>query len=149
MRNYRDCVVAVIVGENGLVFAGERDDRAGVWQLPQGGIDPGESPKEALLRELREEIGTDRVRVVREGQDWIHYDFPEDLEAPIAKKFRGQRQKWFLLEFLQDAEPSIEKSDKEFASLSWKNPAELMRDIVAWKKEAYEKGFEIFSLIKE
>ena len=147
MSDYRECVVAVIINEDGQVFSGERGDRPGIWQLPQGGVDEGESPLEAVFRELREEIGSDEVSVLKQFPEKISYDFPAHLNAPIAKKYRGQVQTWFLMKFNSDASPSIEKSDKEFSALSWKTPRELLDGIVQWKIEAYQKGFTGFNLL--
>lgn len=147
MKVYRACVVAVIEGDDGRLFVGERQDRPGVWQLPQGGIDQGESAEEALLRELREEIGCDEVTIEKKLNKSISYDFPSDLHAPIAKKYRGQEQIWFHLKFKEGAQPSLEKSDHEFRQLDWKTADELLDNIVDWKRGAYESGFKKLNII--
>src|SRR5689334_19905954 len=97
-KPYRPCVVAVIKNKNGHVLAGERADCKGAWQLPQGGIDPGETAETALFRELREEIGTDRVRILQRLPQAITYEFPASMQRQGLKAFRGQSQDWFLLE---------------------------------------------------
>jgi len=142
MLGYRECVVAVIRSEDGKIFCGERSDRPGVWQLPQGGVDTGETHEGALFRELQEEIGCCDVKVELTLKDKISYDFPENLAAPIAKKFRGQIQTWYLLSFLDGANPSLEDSDGEFSNFAWKTPKELIDGVVAWKRSAYELGFK-------
>ena len=147
MLPYRDCVVAVILNEKGLVFAGERSDRPGVWQLRQGGVDPGETAEIAVLRELREEIGTNDVEILESCQEKISYDFPPDMSAPIAKKFSGQVQQWFLLKFNEGARPDLSVSDGEFSDLGWRRPDELLKTVVSWKLDAYKTGFTAFSLL--
>ena len=148
MKPYRECVVAVIVNEEGAVFSGERADRPGIWQLPQGGVDEGEIPEDAVLRELREEIGSDEVEILKVLPDKISYEFPDSLKAAIAQKYRGQTQTWFLMRFKEGASPSIEKSDKEFAALSWRKPDDLLAGIVSWKEEAYKLGLSALNLIE-
>lgn len=144
---YRECVVAVIVSPEGQVFAGMRTDRDGVWQLPQGGVDTGESPKEAVIRELQEEIGCSDVIIREISSEKITYDFPSDLDVPIAKKFRGQTQTWFLMEFGRGANPSLENSDHEFQALAWKSIQDLIEGAVDWKRAAYIEGFKSLGLV--
>lgn len=144
-KAYRPCVVAVIRNELGQVLAGERADSQNAWQLPQGGIDPGETAETALLRELREEIGTDAVRIVRRLEHPITYEFPENLTRNGLKAFRGQSQDWFLLEFLsKDVKPDLSRSEGEFQNLRWMRPEELIAGIVSWKREAYVQGLTAF-----
>jgi putative (di)nucleoside polyphosphate hydrolase len=100
---YRPNVGAVLFNRAGLVFVAHRadlpKDAAGGWQLPQGGIDADEDPRAAVLRELAEEIGTDRAEIIGEYPDWLAYDFPDHLIAPLGGRWRGQRQRWFALRF--------------------------------------------------
>ena len=138
--------MAVIVNEEGLILSGERSDRPGIWQLPQGGVDEGETAREALFRELREEIGTADLEILVELPDKISYDFPETMTAPIAKKFKGQTQTWFKLRLKSGAQPSLEDSDHEFQDLTWLSAESLLKGVVAWKKKAYEIGFKRLSL---
>lgn len=145
-KPYRPCIVAVIQDESGLVLAGERSDRPGAWQLPQGGIDEGEEAEVALLRELREEIGTDQVRIVRRSGDWIRYNFPEAVERDIMKAYRGQEQLWFLLELLPAAQLDLALSEGEFQNLAWMSPRELTQGIIEWKRTAYRDGFAALGL---
>jgi len=103
---YRPCVGVVVVNRDGLVFVGRRAPKGDetseyAWQLPQGGIDKGEAPRDAALRELAEETGIRSVEVVAETGGWLRYDLPADLVGKAWKgKYRGQKQKWFLCRFL-------------------------------------------------
>lgn len=143
---YRKCVVAVIKNDRNLFLVGERRDVAGAWQFPQGGIDGQESPRDAILRELKEEIGSDKVTVLREGDRWVSYDFPEALDHNIARKYRGQSQKWFLLTFQPGHYPDLTQSDGEFRDLTWKPLEEIVAGIVSWKRQAYLEGLRILDL---
>ena len=96
-KPYRPCVVAVIQNQAGWLLVGERADHAGAWQLPQGGIDEGETAQEALFRELKEEIGTDQLELVRTSAVKIRYDFPAEVQRERMKAFRGQEQDWFAV----------------------------------------------------
>lgn len=147
MKPYRDCVVAVIRNNQGLVLAGERADAKGAWQLPQGGVDAGESADEALFRELREEIGTDRLQILRKLSEMICYDFPAEMDAGPARKYRGQQQTWYLLELLPDGVPNLEVSDGEFQGIKWMKPNDLLSGIVPWKQAAYRAGLEALGLL--
>jgi putative (di)nucleoside polyphosphate hydrolase len=147
LKPYRDCVVAVIRDKQGLVLAGERSDAKGAWQLPQGGVDAGESPDEALFRELREEIGTDRLQVLRKLPDLITYEFPLDMNSGPARQYRGQQQTWYLMEFLSDGAPNLEISDGEFQDIKWMQAALLVRNIVPWKQMAYRSGLQALGFL--
>ncbi len=100
---YRPCVGVVLVNPAGLVFAGQRrDNNPEAWQMPQGGIDEGETPRQAALRELQEETGItpDLVEVMAKTHHWITYDLPPELLGKVwGGKYRGQRQKWFLMAY--------------------------------------------------
>jgi putative (di)nucleoside polyphosphate hydrolase len=146
-KPYRDCVVAVIRNQEGLVLAGERADAKDAWQLPQGGVDEGESADQALFRELREEIGTDRFKVLRKLPQMIRYEFPADLDSGPARKYCGQQQTWYLLEFLPDGKPKLELSDGEFQDIRWMKPDLLVQGIVSWKQAAYHEGLKALGLL--
>ncbi|MBC7658826.1 MAG: RNA pyrophosphohydrolase [Chitinophagaceae bacterium] len=146
-KPYRPCVVAVITNEDGLLLAGERADQAGSWQLPQGGIDPGETPRIAVMRELHEEIGTSELEIVREHSEWIRYDFPPEFATGRMAKWAGQEQIWFLLRFKKGETHHLDRSEGEFQALKWVSPQALATGIVNWKTEAYRLGLSAFGLI--
>jgi putative (di)nucleoside polyphosphate hydrolase len=146
---YRPCVGVVLADATGRVFAGERIDTPGAWQMPQGGIDPGETPEMAGLRELEEETGVDRalVRVEAETADWVRYDLPPELLGRVWKgRYRGQEQKWLLLRFSgTDADIRIETAHPEFARWTWLRPEELLERIVPFKREVYRVVLDAFA----
>jgi putative (di)nucleoside polyphosphate hydrolase len=139
---YRPCVGVMLADAAGRVFVGQRRDAsAPAWQMPQGGIDPGETPREAGLRELREEtgIGADLVRIEAETDGWLRYDLPAELLGQVWRgRFRGQEQKWLLMRFLgTDADIRIDTEHPEFSAWRWLDPGELVASIVPFKQEVY------------
>jgi putative (di)nucleoside polyphosphate hydrolase len=150
---YRDNVGAALFNRDGRIFLGRRADQpAGTgWQLPQGGIDPGEDPRVAVLRELREEIGTDRAAILGEHPDWLSYDFPPELIGRVlGGRYRGQRQKWFALRFLgEDADIHLEAdAHPEFDAWRWADLGELATLPVGFKKPVYDvlvAAFAVFA----
>ncbi len=149
---YRPCAGVMLVNELGLVFTGQRNDmKAGeppAWQMPQGGIDEGETPEEAALRELWEETGVtaDKVTLEAMTDDWILYDLPEHLLGKIWKgKFRGQKQKWALMRFHgTDSDIDIATEHPEFTEWKWMAPDELVENIVPFKRSVYEAVLAAF-----
>jgi putative (di)nucleoside polyphosphate hydrolase len=142
---YRPCAGFMLVNAEGLVFVGERIDPSahGFWQMPQGGIDPGEDVRAAALRELAEEtgVGPDLVEVIAQGAAPFLYDLPPELLGKVWKgKYRGQQQYWFLGRFLgTDADINLAAHDPaEFKSYRWVAPAELPELIVPFKRAVYE-----------
>jgi putative (di)nucleoside polyphosphate hydrolase len=109
------------------------------WQMPQGGIDPGETPSEAALRELREEIGTDKAEILAESRAWLCYDVPSDIVGTIwGGRYRGQRQKWFLMRFTgNDADIDLATEHPEFDDWRWARPEQLPELIVPFKRRLY------------
>ena len=147
---YRLNVGIMLINHNGLVFVGQRrDNHSDAWQMPQGGIDDGENPKEAALRELHEETGipANLVQVLEVSENWISYDLPKDLISQLwGGRFRGQKQKWYLMRFLgSDAEVNIQTETPEFSAWKWIPPDALVENIVPFKKSVYQKVLSEFS----
>ncbi len=146
---YRPCVGVVLISGPGRVFAAQRIDTPGeAWQMPQGGIDEGETPAVAALRELEEETGAPArlVEMLRESADWIPYDLPAELVGTLWKgRYRGQTQKWFAARFLgEDADIDIATAHPEFSRWAWMAPQELIERIVPFKRATYERVFAEF-----
>jgi putative (di)nucleoside polyphosphate hydrolase len=146
---YRPCVGVVLIDARGLVFAGQRiDSPSPAWQMPQGGIDEGETPREAAYRELREETGVtrDKVEFVGKTHGWVTYDLPPELLGKVwGGKYRGQRQKWFLFRFKgQDADVKIASEHPEFSTWRWILVDEMVESIVPFKRAVYEEVVRSF-----
>ena len=139
---YRLGVGLVLFNAEGLVWAGRRLDQKGdAWQMPQGGIDDGETAREAALRELEEEIGTGQAEIIAESRDWLTYELPPELVGVAWKgKYRGQKQKWFALRFTgRDQDISIETEHPEFGEWRWVEFERLVELIVPFKRELYRQ----------
>ncbi len=143
---YRPNVGAVLFDRRGYVLAARRADlpnaegAAGVWQLPQGGIDEGEDPATAVLRELREEVGTDNATILAEHPAWLSYDLPPHLLGrALGGRYRGQRQRWFALRFLgADTDIRLDLDPHpEFDAWKWVKLAALPTLEVGFKRETY------------
>jgi putative (di)nucleoside polyphosphate hydrolase len=140
---YRPGVGLMLLDRTGRVWIGRRRGMPGdVWQMPQGGIEPGETPRAAALRELAEEVGTSRASILAETRDWLTYDLPPELAASRWKgRYRGQAQRWFALAFEgHDAEIDLAAHAKpEFDAWRWAQVDELAGLIVAFKRALYER----------
>lgn len=136
---YRPCVGVMLFDERGRVFVGRRIDTPDAWQMPQGGIDEGESPEAAALRELEEEIGTAKAAVEGVTADWLTYDLPDHLVGKVwGGRWRGQRQKWFACRFLgDDGDIRLETRHPEFDAWRWVQLDELTALIVPFKRAIY------------
>ena len=146
---YRANVGVMVLSKSGDVFVAQRlEHYANAWQMPQGGIDPGEGPAEAALRELEEETGinSSKVVILAETQNWIPYELPPDLIPKLWNgKYRGQKQKWFLMRFLgEDTDIDIETEEPEFSSWKWIAPSALPEAIVPFKRDVYVAVLEAF-----
>ena len=149
---YRPCVGVMLANQAGHVFVGQRlDSDAAAWQMPQGGIDPGEAPLDAALRELWEETGlnAELVSIAAETNGWITYDLPHELVPRLWKgRFRGQEQKWFLMRFNgQDADVNIATDHPEFSEWRWLEPDQLVANIVPFKRRVYEQVLDQFGAL--
>ncbi|AWZ02335.1 MAG: RNA pyrophosphohydrolase [Rhodobiaceae bacterium] len=142
---YRRCVGIMLINSEGKVWIGDRigysdDSHDTAWQMPQGGIDKGEEPATAALRELAEEAGTDQAEIVQESEHWYNYDLPKEIVGKALKgKYRGQTQRWFLLRFTgTDGDIDITADDhQEFSAWRWADMDELADLIVPFKRDVY------------
>ncbi|MCR4376929.1 MAG: RNA pyrophosphohydrolase [Rhodospirillales bacterium] len=145
---YRLGVGAVLINAAGLVLVAQRlDTPSDAWQMPQGGIDKGEDPRETVLRELQEEIGTANVEIIGETDDWLTYDLPKEIRKSIWKgRYRGQKQKWFALRFLgTDAEIDLNAhKHPEFSAWKWVEFQTIPDLIVPFKRSLYQDIVDMF-----
>jgi len=162
---YRDCVGIALFNSTGQVFVGHRKSegdpdqsaaRGFAWQMPQGGIDDGEDPLRAALRELHEETNITSVSLLAEAPEWIYYDLPDEaLGVAFKGKYRGQRQRWFAFAFTgQESEidvhtPAGGKHGAEFNAWRWERLSRTPSLIVPFKRPAYEKVVEAFAEIPQ
>ena len=148
-KEYRLGVGIVILNKENKIFAGKRISASiDVWQMPQGGIDPNETPIQAIYREMLEETGSNNIELIQESKDWLYYDIPNEiLPKSWHGKYCGQKQKWFLAKFLgEDLEFNLNTEHPEFIEWNWTTPLELLNDIVDFKRKLYEDIFEEFGL---
>lgn len=156
---YRPCVGVMVLNKQGLVWAGRRipqvnseyDGSNHLWQMPQGGIDEGEHPLTAAVRELYEETGMKSITLLAEASDWIYYDLPDHLMGKALKgKYRGQAQRWFAFRFDGDEseimiDPPPTDQHAEFDAWEWREMSVLPDLIVTFKRKVYEQVVAEFS----
>ena len=138
-------VGVIVLNPNNKVFVGKRKDNpVDKWQMPQGGVDPGETFLEAMKRELKEETSIKNIEVLKELDYWLEYELPKNLIGIIWKgKYRGQKQKWFIARFLgSDNEINLNTKKPEFIEWKWLEINELPNVIVDFKKNVYKKLVE-------
>jgi len=142
-KSYRPNVAAIVLSSkypftNEIMVANRIDIRSDAWQFPQGGIDDGETPQEALFRELREEIGTDEVDIIAEHPEWISYDFLNKGAKKIYP-FDGQTQKYFLVKLKHGAEINLDTHEPEFMAYKFIAYKEVIETISNIKKPIYKR----------
>ena len=138
----RQGVGIIVLNKQNQVFVGKRKDTpVDKWQMPQGGIDQNETPLNAMKRELAEETSIKNIKILKEIENWFEYELPPNLLGKIWKgKFRGQKQKWFIVKFLgQDSEVNLNTKHQEFIEWKWINYNSLPEVIVNFKREVYKK----------
>ncbi|MFP6772268.1 MAG: RNA pyrophosphohydrolase [Alphaproteobacteria bacterium] len=146
-RPYRPCVGIMLINDHGLVFVAQRIDQVvEAWQMPQGGVEQDETPRQAALRELEEEIGTNRAEIIAETEDWIPYDLPRELADKVWRgRFRGQTQKWFAMRFLgTDGDINLATAEPEFDAWKWTPMATLVDVAVDFKRDNYAQVVDAF-----
>jgi putative (di)nucleoside polyphosphate hydrolase len=146
---YRPAAGIMLLNREGKVWVGQRlDNRLEAWQMPQGGLDPGEDAQDGALRELEEEtgIGPNLVEIIARAPEELTYDLPEDMIGVVWKqKWRGQRQTWFLARFLgSDEDVNLQTADPEFRSWRWAQVDDLPKLIVPFKKKLYQDVIAAF-----
>ena len=156
---YRPCVGIMVLNSEGKVWIGQRISEGNTeysgspkrWQMPQGGIDKGEDPMPASLRELHEETGIESVTLLDQTEEWLTYDLPEHLLGTGLKgKYRGQKQMWFAYRFDGDESeiainPPPSGHDAEFDDWRWEDMANLPELIVEFKRDIYTQVVKRFS----
>lgn len=148
---YRPCVGVMMLNDRHQVWVGRRIGLADAWQMPQGGIDAGETPRAAALRELKEEVGTDNVLLLAESRDWLAYDLPPEIAGRLWDgRFRGQTQKWFACRFTgADAEIDIATAEPEFSEWRWVAMSTLPDLAIAFKRDIYRRLVAEFGHLAE
>ncbi|WP_028466104.1 RNA pyrophosphohydrolase [Nisaea denitrificans] len=145
---YRPCVGIVLINDEGKVLIGRRADmKPAAWQMPQGGVDDGEDPLQAGLRELAEETGVTACEVLDITPDWLTYDFPpEAVRKGIKSRYRGQKQKWILARFTgSDKDIHLSAHTVEFDAWRWADSDEVLRLIVEFKRPVYQAALDRFA----
>jgi putative (di)nucleoside polyphosphate hydrolase len=146
---YRPAAAVMLINADNKAFVAQRIDSSfDAWQMPQGGLDEGESARDGALRELEEETGIPphKVEIIAQASRELIYDLPAELQTKLWKgRYAGQRQSWFLARFIgQDSDVNLETEHPEFRAWQWVDPWELPQLIVTFKKRLYEEVLEEF-----
>ncbi len=148
---YRPCVGITLFNQEGKVFIGERIDTPGAWQMPQGGVDPGETPQQTALRELKEEIGTNKAEIIKIAEKKIRYELPDRLIQKLWNgKYRGQEQTWVAAKFTgNDTDINIQTNNicgtpPEFSAWKWEDLNQTLDLIVPFKRDIYREVINMF-----
>ena len=132
----------MLLNPDGLIFVGQRIDSVdSAWQMPQGGIDETELPIDAAIRELKEETGTSKIKVIAELSEWLSYELPHSLAKKLWDgRYLGQKQKWFAMRFLgDDSDIDINTKNPEFKAWKWIEAKHLADIAVPFKRQIYAK----------
>lgn len=147
---YRPCVGAMIINQDGMIWMGKRINKVdyqtnSLWQMPQGGIDEGEEPDNAVIREVYEETGIKKIQIIKKTNNWYNYDIPKEILANMNSKYVGQTQQWFLLSFegtddeINLIPPLKSKQPQEFIEWKWENPENILNMVIDFKRETYRQ----------
>ncbi len=147
-KSYRKCVGIMMLNNNKEILVGRRIDHpSGFWQMPQGGINDDENPEEAVWREMMEEIGTNKAKLIKKSNQWIKYDIPYDTlkTLPWGQKYVGQIQKWFAFKFTgKDNDINVGTENPEFSEWKWAKYDIIINEIVPFKRNVYSIILEEF-----
>jgi len=143
---YRKSVAAIVLNKGNKVLVAEKSDVPDAFQFPQGGMSKDESEEEAILRELKEELGSDKFEIILKGKKTYRYDFPEEVKKIFENKYDGQEQRYFLIRFTgNDNEINLTSSDTEFKSFKWIPFSEdIYKNIIEFKRKVYKEVFNDF-----
>ena len=145
---YRKCVGILILNNKKEILVGKRlDHPSGFWQMPQGGIDNNEDPEEAVWREMIEEIGTNKAKLIKTSNQWIKYEIPKETlkTLPWGDQYIGQTQKWFAFEFTgKNDDINVKTENPEFSEWKWAQLDSIIDNIVPFKRDVYTKILEEF-----
>jgi len=147
-KKYRPNVAAVVLSskypfECKVFIANRNDYKNDIWQFPQGGIDAGETPKDALLRELDEEIGTNKIEILAEYPEWLSYDFPPKAKGKMYP-YDGQSQKYFLVKLKNGAKINLDTKEPEFKEYKFVDAKDVLEYVGNMKKDIYRKVLTYF-----